>query len=60
MQNKYKPQDKYIKANIKRYVLNVNKKTDTDIIECLENQTNKTGFIKDLIREYLENKQKKF
>lgn len=50
------PQERYKKKNIKQIALQLNKKTDADIIECLENQPNKIGFIKKLIREYLEKK----
>lgn len=54
MQDKYKPQAKYKKENIKQIAFQLNYKTDADIIECLNNQPNKIGFIKSLIREYLK------
>lgn len=41
---------KYAKANVKQVVLALNKKTDIDIIEKLNNVSNKTGYIKELIR----------
>lgn len=45
---------KYDKNNIKRVVLKLNKKTDTDIIECLDHQDNVNGFLKKIIREKMK------
>ena len=50
-----KATDKYYKAYIRRYVLNVNRKTEADIYKWLEAQGNVMGAIKDLIRKELEN-----
>ena len=36
---------------IKQLKLNLNKKTDKDIIRILEAKSNKQGYIKDLIRK---------
>lgn len=47
----YAAQQKYDKENIQRVVLKLNKKTDMDIINALDNQSNKNGYIKDLIRQ---------
>ena len=41
---------KYDKANTKGIYLKLNKKTDADIINFLNNLENKQGYIKDLIR----------
>lgn len=42
---------KYNSAMIKQLKLNLNKKTDKDIISILEAKPNKQGYIKDLIRK---------
>lgn len=41
---------KYRDKNIKRMTLDLNKNTDSDIIEWLKSVDNKQGYIKDLIR----------
>lgn len=46
--------EKYQKANIKRVVLKLNKKTDVDIIEYLDQQKNVNGKLKDIIREKIK------
>ena len=45
---------KYEKSNIKRVVLKLNKKTDVDIIEYLDQQKNVNGKLKDIIREKIK------
>ena len=40
--------------NVKGLYLKLNKKTDADIIEALENSNNKQGYIKALIRRDLK------
>lgn len=45
------PQEKYDKANTKGVYLKLNKKTDKDILEHLQKQESKQGYIKDLIRK---------
>ncbi len=45
---------KYNKANVKQLKLNLNIKTDADIIKALEAVQNKQGYIKDLIRKDLQ------
>ena len=47
----YAAQRKYAEKNLQQYKFSLNKKTDSDIIEKLENVTNKTGYFKKLIRE---------
>lgn len=42
---------KYNKENVKQIKLALNKKTDADIIEILDNCDNVQGYIKDLIRK---------
>lgn len=48
-----KSQDKYKKANIMNVLLQVNRRTESDIVEVLENCPNKMGYIKNLIREQM-------
>ena len=48
--------DKYQKANIKRYVLKVNKNTEQDIIEFLDGLKSFNGEIKRMIREEMKKK----
>ena len=47
---------KYNKANIKQIKMNLNRKTDADIIQFLENEPNVQGLIKQLIREHMKTK----
>ena len=46
----YAAQKKYNANNLKHIKFAFNIKTDADILEKLEEQPNKTGYIKDLIR----------
>ncbi len=46
---------KYNKTNVKQVKLNLNRKTDADIIEALEAVPNTQGYIKELIRRDLNN-----
>ena len=43
MTDKYSPQEKYQKENIKRVVLKLNKRTDADILVWLDSIDNKQG-----------------
>jgi len=45
---------KYNAANVKQIKINLNRKTDADIIEFLEQENNVQGLIKQLIREYID------
>ena len=47
-------QAKYDKENTVQIKLKLNKTTDKDIIDLLNNQDNKQGFIKILLRAYLK------
>lgn len=49
-EKKYAPQERYIKDNIRRFVLNTNRNTEADLIEHLEGQKNVQKYIRDLIR----------
>lgn len=42
------------KKNCKTYLLKLSKNTDADVIELLDQQENKQGFIKGLIRDHLK------
>lgn len=46
---------KYQKENIQRVVIKLNKIHDADIIEHINAQPNKQGYLKDLIREDIKN-----
>ena len=48
--------EKYQKANIRRVVVKLNKKTDQDIIAFLDVQKSVNGEIKRILREYIEKK----
>jgi len=48
---KYEAQLKYQAKTRVRYVLNLNKKTDPDILEHLEKLDNVQGYLKRLIRQ---------
>lgn len=47
---------KYSRNNTKRYAIELNLKSDMDIIKKLEEVPNKQGYIKELIRKDLEKK----
>lgn len=47
----YASSTKYEKDNVKRYVVKLVVNTEQDIIDWLEKQDNKAGYIKELIRE---------
>ena len=47
----YAAKAKYAKEKTKRYVVQVIKTTEADILEKLEKQDNKSGYIKSLIRQ---------
>ena len=48
---KWESSERYAKENKVRYVVKVNKKTETDVYDQLEKQDNVMGYIKKLIRE---------
>lgn len=52
---KYKPQEKYDKSNTIFIGLKLNKKTDKDIIDKLNAEPNKQGFIKKILKENCKN-----
>lgn len=45
---------KYNKENVKQVKINLNRKTDADIIKFLETQGNVQGLIKTLLRDYMK------
>ena len=49
-----RPQDKYNKEKTTTVLIRLFKSTDSDIITQLDRQTNKTGYIKALIRADIE------
>lgn len=46
--------DRYLKKTRRRYVVNLNKNTDSDLLEHLEKIKNVQGYIKSLVREDME------
>ena len=46
-------QNRYKKKNVVRLGLELNRNTDSDILEFLEKVENKQGLIKQLIREHM-------
>ena len=46
----------YQKDNIKQVKFTLNKNTDQDVISHLEKQTNKNGYLKELIRKDMKKK----
>ena len=51
----YAAQRKYEKNTVKQYTLKFMTSTEDDLIEHLEKQPNKTGYIKELIRKDMHN-----
>lgn len=49
-EKKYEPQARYIKDTIRRFALNINRHTESDLIAHLEAQENVQGYIKALIK----------
>lgn len=47
----------YIRDNIQQIKLGINRKTEAELLEWLENQPNKQGYIKELIRKDMEAKK---
>lgn len=45
---------KYNLTNVKQIKINLNRKTDADIIEYLQHVDNIQGLLKDLIRQHME------
>ena len=52
--SKYAAQTEWNKNNTSRVVLKLNHNTDSDIIEQLEKQSSKMGYIKQLIRDDIQ------
>lgn len=55
----YQQQTEYDAKNTRKVAYKFNLKTDADILEALDNAPNKQGFVKEAIRFYLANKEKK-
>jgi len=51
---KYASQAQYIKENIRRFVLNVNRHTEEDLLKHLEAQKNVQKYLRELIRADME------
>lgn len=44
----------YVKQNVRQYMLKINRLTDPDMVEHLEKQDNKQGYLKSLVRYDME------
>ena len=53
LEAKRKRNAQYVAESTVRVAVNLNKNTDTDILDFLETVDNKQGFIKELIRDYI-------
>lgn len=51
MEKKETARERYDKANTVKVTIKLNRKTDKDIIDYLENSGNKQGAIKDALRD---------
>ena len=51
--------NQYEKENIRQIRLKINRKTEPELLEWIEKQENIQGYIKQLIREDMENQPKK-
>lgn len=51
-------QIKYAKKSLVRIPLDINRNTESDILEYLENRPNKSRYIKDLIKKDMEQGRK--
>ena len=56
LQSNKEARKKYIKENIVQVKMVLNKRTDNDVIEKLNEVDNKQGYIKNLIRKDINNK----
>ena len=56
MDKRQTPQDRYAAKVIRRFAININRNTDADILEHLEQMDNVQGYIKKLIRSDMERK----
>jgi len=56
-EKKERPQERFDKANSKRIVIKVMTRTESDILDQLESEPNKAGYIKRLIREDIARKK---
>lgn len=54
-----KASKKYSRKNTKRYAIELNIKTDSDIIKVLDSVSNKQGYIKELIKKDIYKEEKK-
>ena len=54
--DKYAPQARYIARTRRRYVINLNKNTDGEILAHIEKMDNVQGYIKELIKADIKTK----
>lgn len=56
-EKKYSYDRQYAKENLQQIKFALNKETDADILEWLSKKSNKAGYLKELIRKDMEEKQ---
>lgn len=54
---RYEPQRRYHAKTIYRVTVDLNRNTESDLVERVESQPNKSGYIKGLIRADVERKK---
>ena len=54
MAGKYEPQLRYKRANIMRVSVDFNRKTEPELVERIEAQENKSGYLKQLVKEDIQ------
>ena len=55
-EEKYEPQRRYHAKAIVRVTVDFNRNTESDLVERIESQPNRAGYIKRLVREDVERK----
>lgn len=58
MSGKYDPQRKYQAANIRRISFDFSRKYDADVLAKLDSVDNRTGYVKQLIRDDIEREKR--
>ncbi len=54
----YSANKRYAQKALRQFKIDINRNTEPDLLEWIESQENKAGYIKRLIREDMERQQK--
>lgn len=54
----YPANKRYAQKALRQFKIDINRNTEPDLLEWIESQENKAGYIKRLIREDMERQQK--